>query len=145
MSQTVGPQGRRTAGVVAALGTAQTLAWGSTYYLPAVLAAPMAREFGVPPAWIFGAFSAALVVSALLGPRRRPRHRRAGGRGVLALSNLVFAAGLVVMGTAGDVWLLAAGWLVLGVGMAMGLYDAAFAALAYSTAARRAARSPASR
>ena len=54
--------------VVVALGTAQTLAWGSTYYLPAVLAAPMAREFGVSPAWIFGAFSAALVVSALLGP-----------------------------------------------------------------------------
>jgi MFS family permease len=131
MSQTVEPQGRRTAGVVAALGTAQTLAWGSTYYLPAVLAGPMAREFGVSPAWIFGAFSAALIVSALLGPAAGRAIDARGGRGVLALSNLVFAVGLVVMGTAGDVWLLAAGWLVLGVGMAMGLYDAAFAALAY--------------
>ena len=66
MSGAVEPgKGSRTTGVVIALGTAQTLAWGSTYYLPAVLAGPMAREFGVSPAWIFGAFSAALVVSAL--------------------------------------------------------------------------------
>ena len=131
MSQAVEPQGRHTAGVVVALGTAQTLAWGSTYYLPAVLAAPMAREFGVSPAWIFGAFSAALIVSALLGPAAGRAIDARGGRGVLALSNLVFAAGLVLVGTAGNVWLLAAGWLVLGAGMAMGLYDAAFSALAY--------------
>jgi predicted MFS family arabinose efflux permease len=131
MSQVVEPQWRRTTGVVAALGTAQTLAWGSTYYLPAVLAGPMAREFGVSPAWIFGAFSAALIVSALLGPAAGRAIDARGGRGILALSNLVFAVGLVVMGVAGNVWLLAAGWLVLGVGMAMGLYDAAFSTLAY--------------
>ncbi|HSW26076.1 MAG TPA: MFS transporter, partial [Burkholderiaceae bacterium] len=35
--------------VVAALGSAQTLAWASTYYLPAMLAAPMARELGTSP------------------------------------------------------------------------------------------------
>jgi predicted metal-binding membrane protein len=34
--------------VVAALGTAQTLAWGSSYYLPAILADPIARSVGVP-------------------------------------------------------------------------------------------------
>ena len=56
------PGGRRT-GTVLALGTAQTLAWGSTYYLPAILAAPMAREFGLSPDWIFGAFSASLLIS----------------------------------------------------------------------------------
>jgi MFS family permease len=125
------PQVRRRAGVVAALGTAQTLAWGSTYYLPAVLAGPMAREFGVSSAWIFGAFSAALIVSALLGPAAGRAIDARGGRGVLALSNLVFAIGLALMGIAGNLWLLAAGWLVLGVGMAMGLYDAAFATLTH--------------
>ena len=36
----------RTATVVV-LGIGQTLGWGSTYYLPAVLAAPMASELGV--------------------------------------------------------------------------------------------------
>jgi hypothetical protein len=53
---------------VAALGSAQTLAWASSYYLPAMLAAPMARDLGVTPATVFAAFSLALVVSALLGP-----------------------------------------------------------------------------
>ena len=101
MSQGAEPEERpRTAGVVVALGTAQTLAWGSTYYLPAVLAASMAREFGVSASWVFGAFSAALVVSALLGPAAGRAIDAKGGRGVLALSNLVFAAGLIVMGSA---------------------------------------------
>ena len=50
-----------------------------------------------------------------------------GGRGVLALSNLVLAAGLVLLGVAQGFFTLALAWAVLGVGMAMGLYDPAFA------------------
>ena len=53
---------------VLALGSAQTLAWGSSYYLPAVLATPIARDLGVAPATVFAAFSVALLVSAALGP-----------------------------------------------------------------------------
>ena len=53
---------------VARLGTAQTLAWASSYYLPAMLAAPMARDLGVATPTVFAAFSVALIVSALLGP-----------------------------------------------------------------------------
>ncbi len=33
--------------VVLALGTAQTLAWGSSYYLPAILADPIAHDLGI--------------------------------------------------------------------------------------------------
>ena len=50
--------------VVAALGTAQTLSWASSYYLPAVLATPMARDLGVDPPFVFAAFSLALAVIA---------------------------------------------------------------------------------
>jgi len=50
-----------------------------------------------------------------------------GGRGVLALSNLVLAAGLVLLGVAQGFFTLALAWATLGVGMAMGLYDPAFA------------------
>ena len=50
--------------VVVRLGTAQTLAWASSYYLPALLAQPMARDLGVGTSTIFAAFSLALVVSA---------------------------------------------------------------------------------
>jgi MFS family permease len=121
---------RRQTAVVIGLGAAQTLAWGSTYYLPAILAVPMTRDLGVSTGYVFGAFSAALVVSAVLGPFAGRRIDLFGGRDVLAVSNLVFATGLAALGLAQGIGLLLAGWLIIGVGMAMGLYEAAFSTLA---------------
>ena len=40
--------------VVGALGTAQALAWGSSYYLPAILAEPIAQGLGLSRAIVFG-------------------------------------------------------------------------------------------
>ena len=68
---------------VALLGTTQTLAWASSYYLPAILAAPIARELGVSVPTVFAAFSLALIVSALLGPFAGRAIDRWGGRPVL--------------------------------------------------------------
>ncbi len=91
---------RRPAAVVVLLGTAQTLAWASSFYLPAILAEPMARDLGVPTTWVFAAFSAGLVVSALLGPAAGRAIDARGGRPVLALSSLVLAGGLTILGAA---------------------------------------------
>lgn len=130
------PAGARR--VVVALGSAQTLAWASSYYLPAILAAPMAADLGIPASWVFGGFSAALVLSAVLGPAAGRAIDLRGGRDVLTVSNLVFATGLVLLALAQGPALMVLAWLVIGVGMAMGLYDAAFATLAglYGRAAR---------
>ena len=124
--------------VVGALGTAQTLAWGSSYYLPAILADPIASGLHLSRTVVFGAFSGALLLSAFLGPAVGRAIDAHGGRGVLALSNLVLAAGLVLLALTQGVVSLSAAWAVLGVGMAMGLYDPAFATLAglYGHAAR---------
>jgi MFS family permease len=116
-------------GVVAALGTTQTLAWGSSYYLPAILADPIARDLGISSNWFFAAFSASLVISGLLGPRVGRQIDRVGGRQVLCASNVVLAGGLVLLGASASVWTMAAAWLLLGIGMGLGLYDAAFGAL----------------
>jgi predicted MFS family arabinose efflux permease len=115
--------------VVVALGTAQTLAWASSYYLLAVLAVPMASDLGTSVPTVFGAFSAALLVSALAGPYSGRAIDRWGGRPVLIGSNLVFALGLVGLGSARETAGLFAAWAVIGIGMASGLYEAAFAAL----------------
>ena len=120
---------RRTV-VVLALGTAQTLAWASSYYLPAILADPIARELGISATAVFAAFSAALLLSATLSPAVGRAIDRRGGRGVLCLSNLVFATGLALLAAAHGPVLLVLAWLVLGAGMALGLYDSAFATLA---------------
>lgn len=111
------------------LGTAQTLAWASTYYLPAILAAPMARELGVGVATVFAAFSAGLVITGILGPRAGRAIDTLGGRPVLVLSNLLFATGLILLGSASGPWSLFAAWAVIGIGMSGGLYEAAFATL----------------
>ena len=120
---------RERLGVIASLGTAQTLAWGSSYYLPAILADPIAHDLGISSNWVFAAFSASLVISGLLGPRVGRHIDRVGGRQVLCLSNLVLAAGLGLLGASASVWTMAGAWLLLGVGMGLGLYDAAFGAL----------------
>jgi MFS family permease len=118
----------RTATVLA-LGSAQTLAWASSYYLPAVLAAPMARDLGIATPTVFAAFSVALLVSAALGPHAGRAIDRWGGRVLLIGTNLVFAAGLASLGAARGPWGLFAAWAVLGIGMGSGLYEAAFATL----------------
>ena len=111
------------------LGTAQTLAWASSFYLPAMLAAPMARDTGVSVPTVFLAFSVSMVLSALLGPWSGRLIDRMGGRPVLIGTNFIFAIGLAALSMVqGPVGLFAA-WLVLGVGMGTGLYDAAFATL----------------
>ena len=124
--------------MVAALGVAQTLAWASSYYLPAILADPIGAALRVPSSWVFGAFSAALLIAAFAGPAVGRMIDRHGGRGVLAISNLVLAAGLIVLAAANGTAVLFVAWAVLGVGMALGLYDAGFAALAalYGQSAR---------
>lgn len=117
--------------VVATLGAAQTLAWGSTYYLPAVLAAPMAHELGVGTPTVFAAFSLALAATAVVGPAAGRFIDRRGGRPMLMATNLLFALGLVMLALAPSPWAMFAGWLVLGVGMGCGLYEAAFATLVH--------------
>lgn len=119
----------RRLGTVAALGTAQTLAWASSYYLPAMLATPMATELGVSSPLVFAAFSLALVVSALVGPWAGRAIDRWGGRPVLVGTNLLFALGLLALGLSQGPLSLFAAWALIGLAMGCGLYEAAFAAL----------------
>jgi MFS family permease len=126
--------------VVSTLGITQTLAWGSTYYLPAVFADPVAASLHISRTWFFGIFSAALLLSGLLGPLAGRVIDRHGGRDVLAATNLIFAAGLMLLALAANLAGLALGWAVIGIGMGFGLYEAAFATAAgiYGAEARRA-------
>ncbi|HEX7388118.1 MAG TPA: MFS transporter [Castellaniella sp.] len=115
--------------VVGSLGVAQTLAWGSSYYLPAILAVPMARELAVTTPTVYAAFSGALVASALVGPVAGHAIDCRGGRIVLVGTSLLFALGLAMLGLAPGLWMMVAAWMVIGVAMGSGLYEAAFSSL----------------
>ena len=115
--------------MVVALGTAQTLAWASSFYLPALLAAPMALELGLQASDIYGALSMALLISALVSPWAGRSIDQLGGRRVLLASSGLFALALAVLGLAQGALTMILAWVVMGLAMGLGLYDAAFAAL----------------
>src|SRR4029079_14925475 len=114
---------------ITALGIAQILGWGTSFYFPAVLAAPIVADTGWPLAWVVGGVSIGLLVAGLIAPRVGAIIDRRGGRPVLAVSSLLYAAGLLCVGLAPNLPLYLLGWVVLGGGMGTGLYDAVFAAL----------------
>jgi len=115
--------------VIAGLGTSQTLAWASSYYLVAILADEIASDTGTSVTTVFAAFSVSLLISAILGPRVGRTIDQFGGRGVLVSSNLLFAVGLVLLAAAQSAVMLWLAWAIMGAAMGLGLYDAAFATL----------------
>jgi predicted MFS family arabinose efflux permease len=121
------PPSRAT--TITALGIAQILGWGSSFYFPAVLAPPISSDTGWSLAWVVSGTSIGLLVAGLIAPRVGAIIDRRGGRPVLAVSSVLYALGLGCVGLAPSLPVYLAGWVVLGGGMGTGLYDAVFAAL----------------
>jgi MFS family permease len=117
----------KTRSLTLALGVNQLIAWGTVFYVPAVIVGAAAADLGISQAAVVGGFSWALLLAGFCAPRIGRRIDRIGGRGVLALSTVVMAAGLALLAAAHEAWLWYGAWSVLGIGMALGLYDAAFA------------------
>lgn len=121
--------GRNRLTVVSAIGVGQILAWGSSYYLLAVLAGPIAADTGWPLTWIMGALSIGMLVSGLASPRIGHLIHRHVGRPVLAASAVLLSAGLLLLGLAPSLPVFVVAWVVLGLAMGAGLYDPAFSTL----------------
>jgi hypothetical protein len=117
--------------LVAALGIAQVISWGTLFYAIGVLGAPMRAELGVSDVFLFGAFTAGLLVSGILAPAAGRHIDRHGGRAVLCAGSALGAVAMAVLAVCGDRWTLTLGWLLAGAAMAGALYDPAFAALSY--------------
>ena len=115
--------------VITALGIAQMLAWGTSFYFPAVFAEPIVAATGWSLGWVVGGTSIGLLVAGLVSPQVGRIIDRRGGRPVLLASSLLFATGLAGIGLAPTLPVYLAAWAVLGLGMGTGLYDAVFPAL----------------
>lgn len=124
---------------VVILGALQILAWGSSFYLLGVLAGPIAADTGWPSSLVVGGLSLALLIAGLASPAIGKAIQAHGGRPILATSSLLFAVGLGCLAAAPVLPAYLFGWAILGLAMACGLYDPAFATLGrqYGHAARR--------
>ncbi len=103
--------------IISALGVTQIFAWGTSYYLPAVLAAPIAADTGWTLSFVVGGLSLGLLTAGLATSpwvgRAIARHVRPSRPG--AMSAGLLAIGLLILALARaslPVFLIA--WLVIG-------------------------------
>ena len=115
--------------VLLVLCLTEITSWGVLYYAFPVLAPTLAEDTGWSISTVTAAFSAGLVVSALVGipvGRLLDRH---GPRWVMTVGSLVGVPATVAVAAAGSLpWFFAA-WLLVGVAQAALFYPPAFAAL----------------
>ena len=116
---------------MAAFGIAQILGWGTSFYFPAVFAPPIVADTGWSLGLVVSGTSIGLLVGGLISPKVGETIGRHGGRPVLCASSLLFATGLVGVGIAPNIAVFLLAWVVIGLGMGTGLYDAVFAALGH--------------
>nr|WP_276540264.1 MFS transporter [Bradyrhizobium elkanii] len=106
------------------------ISWGATYYLIGGFGEQIAADLGWSRDIVYGGFAAALLVMGVTSPLAGRWVDRSGGRQVMvagAVINALGCAGLAVSHQIGSYFV---SWIVLGLGMRLTLYDAAFAALA---------------
>lgn len=115
--------------LVSALGITQILAWGSSYYLPAVLAGPIAVDTGWSLTAVVAGLSCGLLLAGIASPTTGRLIQQYGGRPVLVASSLLLASALALMAMSDDYLVYLLAWLLMGLGMSSGLYDAGFATL----------------
>jgi len=135
----VRPGGRigrmRPALLVWALGLTQIIGYGTLYYSFSILAPAMARDFGWSVAWVFGAFSAALLVGGFAAPWAGRLIDRRGAGTVMAWGSGAAALALAGTALAPERTSFVLGLVAIEVASTLVLYDAAFAALVQGTAA----------
>ncbi|BBB62146.1 MFS transporter [Undibacterium sp. KW1] len=114
---------------IAILGFTQIASWGSLYYAIAILAPSIQQEMGWSSGTVFGAFSWSLLVAGLASAPVGMLLDRHGGRLVMASGSLLCAAGMVLLSMAQAKAVYFMAWTLLGLGMALSLYEAAFATI----------------
>ncbi|MBR1162248.1 MFS transporter [Bradyrhizobium elkanii] len=116
--------------VVIALGLGQLISWGATYYLIGGFGEQIAADLSWSRDIVYGGFAAALLVMGVTSPFAGRWVDRSGGRQVMVAGAVINALGCAGLAVSHQIGSYFASWIVLGLGMRLTLYDAAFAALA---------------
>lgn len=117
---------RKTIGILA---FTQITSWGSLYYAFAVLAPSIGRELGIAAETAFAAFSWSLLVAGVAATPVGALVDRHGGRYVMAAGSLASALGLAWLASCTTTASYFGAWTLIGLAMALTLYEAAFATI----------------
>lgn len=119
----------RPRAVLPALCVTQITSWGVLYYAFPVINPTITHDTGWPAGATTAAFSAALIVSAIVGIHvgRALDHR--GPRLVMTAGSILGPLSLLAVAAAPNLTVFTAGWLLAGASMAATFYQPAFAAL----------------
>lgn len=115
--------------IVWPLALGEILIWAAIYYVFPALLPVWERELGWSKTELSGAFTLALLASAVLAPVAGRLIDRGHGRGVFAGGALLGALLLALLSQVTALWQFYVIWLGLGVAMAAALYEACFVVL----------------
>jgi MFS family permease len=121
-----GAAGPSFAATIAALAIGQLLCWAALYYAFSSFVLPMMRELGWTKATVMGAFTAGLAAWGLASYASGAAIDRGHGRAVMTLGAVLGALACAAWSRVEAPWQLYASCIVLGVAMAMTLYEPAF-------------------
>lgn len=121
---------------VCALGIGQITAWGTTYYVVGILAAPIVADTGWSRGLVYFGFTTGMLAMAAVSPWAGRLIDRRGARNVMTIGTLLVVAGLLALSAVRSEAAYLGTWVFLGLGMRLTLYDAAFAALVQVTPSR---------
>ena len=115
--------------LVPALSLTLLLSWGSLYYGFAMLAHPLQQELRWSAPSVMGAYSVALLFWGLCTYHVGKFVDRHGGRLAMTLGSCLCGVLFFALSRTGSLWSFFLIWAGLGVGMALTLYEPAFAVL----------------
>ena len=115
--------------IVWPLAIAQIFMWAGMFYLFPALLLVWERDLGWSKTELSGAFTLALVVSAVLAPGVGRIIDRGFGSRLFTGSAILGSLGLVLLSMITKLWQFYAVWIVIGMAMSGGLYEACFAIL----------------
>jgi predicted MFS family arabinose efflux permease len=120
----------RTLVAILGLAVTQMTGWGTTYYLPAVLVGAIEADLRLSREIVFGGVTVMLLVGALVAPRAGAYISRNGARAPMVLGSLLLALSLALLAGAQGLPGYVLAWAILGIGLPLGLTQAAVSAMA---------------
>ncbi|MBV9739078.1 MAG: hypothetical protein JOZ30_05530, partial [Hyphomicrobiales bacterium] len=88
--------------LIGGLGAGQIVGWGTSFYLPTILAGDISRDTGLSEEMVYGGVTVMLLVSASLSPWLGRRLDRGGARVIMTVGSLVMALALTLVGLSFD-------------------------------------------